>query len=320
MKSRLSVCLMLTLGLSFAFLSGCSSTGTRKAAPTASSTGKYVMKPYARKGGGFYKDDGLPAQIPENIDQIPNASPRPEPLRKAANRPYTVLGRSYTPMTELQPYSEQGIGSWYGTKFNGLKTSNGDTYDMFAMTAAHPTLPLPSYVRVTNLQNNRSVIVRVNDRGPFHDGRVIDLSFTAAYKLGYVDQGSSRVRVDLIIPDGTTGLTYADVSKDALAANEARIDDKTRYGEEIPKPGTYVQMGAFQNGFNAQVLRNHLLRELDWMTPDKVRVYAELPWHRVQVGPFTNRAEAEAVQTKIRDALGGQPHIAVRPERVAGAQ
>lgn len=269
------------------------------------------MKPYPRKGGGFYKDDGLPAQIPENIEQIPNATPRLEPLRNAANRPYTVLGMSFTPMTSLQPFSQQGIGSWYGTKFNGLKTSNGDTYDMFAMTAAHPTLPLPCYVRVTNTQNNRSVIVRVNDRGPFHNGRIIDLSFTAAYKLGYVDQGSSPVRVELIIPDAS-GVTYADLGKDAMAANEARMDDRARYGEETPKPGTYVQMGAFQNGFNAQVLRNHLLRELDWMTPAQVHVYAEPPWHRVQVGPFATRAQADAVQVKIRDALGGQPHITVR--------
>lgn len=318
MKMRAAVYLPLALMLSTGLLSGCSSTGSRK--PVASqANGGYVMKPYARKGGGFYKDDGLPAQIPENIDQIPNATPRLEPLRNAANKPYTVLGMSFTPMTSLQPFSQQGIGSWYGTKFNGLKTSNGDTYDMFAMTAAHPTLPLPSYVRVTNTQNNRSVIVRVNDRGPFHNGRIIDLSFTAAYKLGYVDQGSSPVRVELIIPDAS-GVTYADVSKDALAVNDAKLDDKTRYGEEIPKPGTYVQMGAFQNGFNAQVLRNHLLRELDWMTPDKVHVYAEPPWHRVQVGPFASRAEADAVQAKIRDALGGQPHIAVRPDRIAGAQ
>ena len=293
-------------------LNGCSSTPSRsKPMASAPSSGGYVMKPYPRKGGGFYKDDGLPAQIPENIDQIPNATPRLEPLRNAANKPYTVLGMSFTPMTRLQPFSQQGIGSWYGTKFNGLKTSNGDTYDMFAMTAAHPTLPLPCYVRVTNTQNNRSVIVRVNDRGPFHNGRIIDLSFTAAYKLGYVDQGSSPVRVELIMPDASA-VTYAELSKDALAANDAKIDDKTRYGEEVPKPGTYVQMGAFQNGFNAQVLRNHLLRELDWMTPAQVHVYAEPPWHRVQVGPFATRVQAETVQVKIRDALGGQPHIAVR--------
>jgi len=293
-------------------LNGCSSTPSRsKPMASAPSSGGYVMKPYPRKGGGFYKDDGLPAQIPENIDQIPNATPRLEPLRNAANKPYTVLGMSFTPMTRLQPFSQQGIGSWYGTKFNGLKTSNGDTYDMFAMTAAHPTLPLPCYVRVTNTQNNRSVIVRVNDRGPFHNGRIIDLSFTAAYKLGYVDQGSSPVRVELIMPDASA-VTYAELSKDALAASDAKIDDKTRYGEEVPKPGTYVQMGAFQNGFNAQVLRNHLLRELDWMTPAQVHVYAEPPWHRVQVGPFATRVQAETVQAKIRDALGGQPHIAVR--------
>ena len=312
MKKLLACWIPMATLLGAVLLAGCTSTGSRKPVASAPTSGGYVMKPYARKGGGFYKDDGLPAQIPENIEQIPNATPRLEPLRNAANRPYTVLGMSFTPMTSLQPFSQQGIGSWYGTKFNGLKTSNGDTYDMFAMTAAHPTLPLPCYVRVTNTQNNRSVIVRVNDRGPFHNGRIIDLSFTAAYKLGYVDQGSSPVRVELIIPDAS-GVTYDDARKDALAANEARIDDKTRYGEELAKPGTYVQMGAFQNGFNAQVLRNHLLRELDWMTPEQVHVYAELPWHRVQVGPFANRAQAEAVQNKIRDALGGQPHIAVRP-------
>lgn len=154
--------------------------------------------------------------------------------------------------------------------------------------------------------------MRVNDRGPFHNGRIIDLSFTAAYKLGYVDQGSSPVRVELIMPDAS-GVSYADLSKDAVAINDAKMDDKTRYGEEVPKAGTYVQMGAFQNGFNAQVLRNHLLRELDWMTPAQVHVYAETPWHRVQVGPFASRAQAEVVQAKIREALGGQPHIAVRP-------
>ncbi len=312
MKRYCPSLISLALILLVVQLNGCSSTPSRsKPMASAPSSGGYVMKPYPRKGGGFYKDDGLPAQIPENIDQIPNATPRLEPLRNAANKPYTVLGMSFTPMTRLQPFSQQGIGSWYGTKFNGLKTSNGDTYDMFAMTAAHPTLPLPCYVRVTNTQNNRSVIVRVNDRGPFHNGRIIDLSFTAAYKLGYVDQGSSPVRVELIMPDASA-VTYAELSKDALAANDAKIDDKTRYGEEVPKPGTYVQMGAFQNGFNAQVLRNHLLRELDWMTPAQVHVYAEPPWHRVQVGPFATRVQAETVQVKIRDALGGQPHIAVR--------
>ena len=312
MKRSLIRTLPLAALLSALLLTGCSSSGGRKPVTSASTPGGYVMKPYARKGGGFYKDDGLPAQIPENIEQIPNASPRLEPLRNAANRPYTVLGMSFTPMTRLQPFTQEGIGSWYGTKFNGLKTSNGDTYDMFAMTAAHPTLPLPCYVRVTNTQNNRSVIVRVNDRGPFHNGRIIDLSFTAAYKLGYVDKGSSPVRVELIIPDAS-GVTYADVRQDALAVNEARLEDQARYGEEVPRPGVYVQMGAFQNGFNAQVLKNHLLRELDWMTPAQVHVYAEAPWHRVQVGPFANRAQAEVVQAKIRDALGGQPHIAVRP-------
>ena len=154
----------------------------------------------APQRGGYYKDDGPAANPPANLASIPDAVPRSEPLHKYANRPYEVFGKKYVPLASVQPFSQRGTASWYGKKFHGQKTSSGETYDMYKMTAAHPTLPIPSYVRVTNLSNRRSVVVRVNDRGPFHAGRIIDLSYVAAHKLGYIGAGSAQVEIEAVVP------------------------------------------------------------------------------------------------------------------------
>ena len=148
------------------------------------------------------RDDG-PGAPPGNLDRIGDARPKSEPLNPGANSPYTVLGRKYVPYQSLKPYRQRGIASWYGRKFHGRRTSSGERYDMYAMTAAHTILPIPSYVRVTNLSNGHSVVVRVNDRGPFHAERIIDLSYTAAHKLGFVNAGSAQVEVEAILPRGT---------------------------------------------------------------------------------------------------------------------
>jgi rare lipoprotein A len=153
-----------------------------------------------QRPGGYYKDDGPHANPPTNLASIPDAVPRSEPLHKYANRPYEVFGRKYTPLAAVQPFSQRGLASWYGKKFHGQKTSSGEVYDMYKMTAAHPTLPIPSYVRVTHSGSGKSVVVRVNDRGPFHAGRIIDLSYVAAYKLGYIGAGSAQVEVEAIVP------------------------------------------------------------------------------------------------------------------------
>ena len=152
------------------------------------------------KKGGYYKDDGPEAKPPSNLDAIADATPRPEPLHKWANRPYQAMGKNYTPLTSVQPFKQRGMASWYGKQFHGNKTSSGELYDMYKMTAAHPTLPIPSYVRVTRVSNGKSVIVRVNDRGPFHSSRVIDLSYVAAYKLGYIQAGAAEVTLEAIVP------------------------------------------------------------------------------------------------------------------------
>jgi rare lipoprotein A len=170
--------------------------------PVAKAAANLPVLPPAGSGrGGYYQDDGPGDQPPEGLQAVPDAEPKVEPYSARGNRPYVVFGKTYTPITDNQPLKQRGIGSWYGKKFHGQKTSSGELYDMYKMTAAHPTLPIPSYARVTNLRTGVQVIVRVNDRGPFHSGRIIDLSYTAALKLGYLGKGSSELEVERLLPD-----------------------------------------------------------------------------------------------------------------------
>lgn len=153
-----------------------------------------------KRPGGYYKDDG-PGDAAK-LASIPDAVPRAEPLHRHANRPYEALGKKYVPLTQVGVYQQRGVASWYGKRFHGNPTSSGEKYDMYRMTAAHPILPIPSYARVTNLANGKRVVVRINDRGPFHAGRAIDLSYAAAHRLGYVAQGSAKVEIEQIVPGG----------------------------------------------------------------------------------------------------------------------
>ena len=157
----------------------------------------------APKKGGYYNDDGPHQRPPAGLDGIADATPRAEPLHRYANRPYRVFGKDYRPLAAVQPFRQRGMASWYGKRFHGQRTASGEPYDMYKMTAAHPTLPIPSYARVTNLANGRSVVVRINDRGPFHAGRIIDLSYVAAHRLGYIGAGSAQVQVEAIVPGAT---------------------------------------------------------------------------------------------------------------------
>ncbi len=156
------------------------------------------------KGGGYYDRDGPPEVSPADLALIADAVPRVEAIMPSANRPYVVFGQRYEPMTRRTNFTQNGTASWYGKQFHGRKTSSGEVYDMLAMTAAHPTLPIPSYVRVTNQKNGRQVIVRVNDRGPFLHNRAIDLSYAAATKLGYTASGHTQVSIELLLSEGAT--------------------------------------------------------------------------------------------------------------------
>jgi rare lipoprotein A len=201
-RTTLSTVLSAFIGVHLRFLCVAvvvSITGCATAPPQApQQSGPPAPDPSAF--GKYYKDDGPPDKVPDNLAQAPDAVPRDEPFHKFANRPYTVFGKSYAPVVNKEPTKERGMASWYGRKFHGQKTASGEPYDMFAMTAAHKTLPIPSYARVTNVKNGLSVVVRINDRGPFHGGRVIDLSYAAASRLGFVGAGSGEVEIQSIVP------------------------------------------------------------------------------------------------------------------------
>jgi rare lipoprotein A len=196
--------------LCISVLSACSSVqrspasiedGARNAALSKTPSTVPVLPPAGSGRGGYYQDDGPGDKIPDGLLATPDPEPKVEPYASKGNKPYVVFGKTYVPLTDSRPFKQRGIGSWYGRKFNGQRTSSGEIYDMYKMTAAHPTLPIPSYARVTNLANGKQVIVRVNDRGPFVGNRIIDLSYTAALKLGYLSRGSSELEVERLLPE-----------------------------------------------------------------------------------------------------------------------
>lgn len=321
-------------------LAGCGGQPVRIADPAPGaepvSSGVPSRKPATvvqKRGGAYYKDDGPADEIPDNLDTVPDAQPRLEPLHRFANNPYVVLGKSYVPNTMLKTVRQRGVASWYGKKFHGQKTSIGEIYDMFSMTAAHPTLAIPSYVRVTRVDNGKSVVVRVNDRGPFHANRIIDLSYAAAHRLGYVNDGSTLVEVDALLPTESTSPLYAEIRTPVLPVkprtDQAERDEFERLmaqlavdsasvakTSEIPSAAIesrvlFLQLGAFSSADNAESLRSHLLRELEWLT-EGIQVQSAGSIHRVHLGPYATRADAERVAERIRQALGYKPTFVTR--------
>ena len=256
-----------------------------------------------KRGGGYYQDDGPLDQIPGDLASVPDAIPRHEPPHRFANRPYNVLGRDYVPLAPGTPYRREGIASWYGRKFHGQKTSSGERYDMFGMTAAHPTLPIPSYVRVTRPDTGQSVTVRVNDRGPFLHDRVIDLSYTAAWKLGLIENGSGRVIVTSIAPGATPLPEHAPIQ---LAENKPRAEAATEPPTVLrdieEKSGHYLQLGAFGSRDNAESLRIKLARELGDLG-DKLLIRSSGSLHRLQLGPWSDIAEARKMAEQLKSAF-----------------
>lgn len=249
--------------------------------------------------GGLYKP-GVPDGAPEGVldfEAIPEPVPRAEPLARYGNRsPYTVLGRSYHVLGSAEGYLERGIASWYGTKFHGRATSSLEPYDMYKYTAAHRTLPLPTYVRVTNLDNGRSVVVRVNDRGPFHSDRLIDLSYIAAAKLGMLEAGTAPVEVRALVPGEGPALATAPV-------------------EAVPESGQsesriWLQLGSFRDEDNARRLQRRLreagVRETE---VSRARIDRRTIW-RVRVGPLPGAGIAAEIERLAR--LGFAPATPVR--------
>jgi rare lipoprotein A len=291
-----TLCRRAVLAACALFLAACGTSPTKTSSPSPSSS----LPPIS---GKYYSNDGPGDSPPANLDSIPDAVPKSEPLHRFANRPYTVLGQDFVPATSLRPYKERGIASWYGRKFHGQKTSIGETYDMYAMTAAHPTLPLPSYAKVTSTATGKSVIVRVNDRGPFLHGRVIDLSYAAAHRVGNAGPGSGMVEVEAIIPGETPVLTAA-APLPPVARTEPAPPVPVPAAATAVSPGGYaVQLGAFQNYANARDFLSHVQGQLaDARVEPKVREANGL--YRVYVGPYPDRDEARRVADRITSAFG----------------
>lgn len=285
--------------VSAVLLAGCSSTSAPRAAPGAAGVPPALPAGAAEagsangtlapRGGGYYLDDGpgnlQPAEL-QALLSLPEPVPVAEPLHRWANRPYRVMGNDYRPMTRLEPFVERGVASWYGRRFHGRPTSIGESYDMYGLTAAHPTLPLPSYVRVTNLENARSVIVRVNDRGPFLHGRAIDLSFLAASRLGYVRNGSAQVEVELLHPQAP--------------ASPAAVQPH------------YLQLGAFAAPAGAEAASARLRQQLQWLqVPIEVQPHGSV--YRVWAGPFAQREQATRAGAEVESRTGLRPVLVPAP-------
>jgi rare lipoprotein A len=251
----------------------------------------------ATKSGGYYLDDGPGANPPANLDAIPEPVPKIEPINKYTSRPYTVLGRTYTPYTQLTPYKARGVASWYGKRYHGQKTSSGEIYDMYAMTAAHTILPLPSYARVTNMANGKSVVVRVNDRGPFHEDRLIDLSYVAAQRLGLVGHGSGEVEVEAILPGEEPPPPHAATPEPAPVPRTASVPVSSEAS------GIYVQLGAFSQADNAQAFLGKMRADLLWLS-ESMSIYPDSGLYRVHAGPYSSREKAEGAARRIRQELG----------------
>jgi len=282
--------------------------------------------------GGFYSDDGPIMEVPYDLDALPEPVPQVEPLNRFANKPYSVLGQNYAPLSPMKPFTQQGVASWYGRKFHGKNTASGEPYDMFKLTAAHTTLPIPSYARVTNLENGKSVIVRINDRGPFLKSRVMDMSYAAAYRLGYNNKGSARVQIDAIIPGHDLGpgapalpdvatlatadplLSFADRPDDpppdliTLPADPSPLPAPVSVPVVDAKDGVWLQVAAFGSKPAADAFRAKLAAE--WSNPSaQPAVQNGGNIWRVRIGPFASVTEANQVAGQLGAAYSVRPLI-----------
>lgn len=236
-------------------------------------------------GGGYYKDDG-PPDGSVDLARIPDAVPRHEPLSRTGNNPYEVFGKEYVPLKSARGFEQTGFASWYGKKFHGKRTSSGDPYDMFAMTAAHPTLPLPTWVRVYNHANGRAVVVKVNDRGPFLKNRIIDLSYAAATRLDIVNHGTSRVTIAAVFPAEGAGAEPSD----------SQAGGSWQY---------FIQVGAYSERFNAVNMRDRLsLLGFSVYPASNSDIPGRNGLFIVKIGPYASRSEARRALQSVHDKTG----------------
>ena len=289
------------------------------------------------------QQDGPPLSVPPNLADLPDVVPQVEPIRQGGpNKPYVVLGQTYEPLQGDVEWNEQGGASWYGNKFHGRRTASGELYSMFGLTAAHKTLPIPSYVRVRNVRNGKQVIVRVNDRGPFHAGRVIDLSYAAAARLDIVNHGVGQVEI--------SRLTFDEIRSGAWQRGTVLDQDASRVATQpsptdvpapgavangrLPQPGVpasqpvpdqvaaarahtpaargfWVQLAALSRRDSVDKLQQRIADQLTGLLP-LLAVFHESPHYKLQAGPFASRHEAQQAARQVRETLQLQPMVIER--------
>ncbi len=277
-------------------IAACSTTPTHPGHPTSPSGNT----------GGYLAGDGPGAQDAATLASVPDAVPRAEPLNRYANRPYEALGVRYEPLAAVGTYKERGIASWYGKKFHGQRTSSGEVYDMYGMTAAHKTLPIPSYARVTNLSNGRSVIVRVNDRGPFVRGRIMDVSYAAAYRLGIIGSGSGEVEVESLAPghDSPPPVVAQPIQME-VPRTEPIVPAVN------PTHGVYLQLGSFRSPQGAESFLAHMREELNGVGK-RLMLSTSGGLSRVHLGPYRTAEEARASASQLESRLGFKPFVSIQ--------
>lgn len=276
----------------------------------------------ARRGGGYYLDDGPDANPPANLDAVPDAVPKIEPFAPSNSKPYMVFGKTYTPDVSGGPYKKQGRASWYGKKFHGNSTANGERYNMYGMTAAHPTLPLPSYARVTRVSNGKSVVVRVNDRGPFLNDRVIDLSYVAAYKLGMLGPGSAEVVVERITPDQIRNWQSTPATMNVAAASNPPVQP-VAVTQSVA--ATTPPIEPTQASYGSDTTAPLALAAASIPTPVAARpnVSAPVPPPAVpgsmylQLGAFSDASKAQALAARVSSQIPADLGASVRVEQTA---
>jgi rare lipoprotein A len=272
--------------------------------------------------GGYYLDDGPGEHPPAGLQEVPDAIVRAEPMSKYANRPYVVFGKTYTPMAADAAFSQRGMASWYGKKFHGQRTSSGEIYDMYKMSAAHPTLPIPSYARITSLSSGQQVIVRINDRGPFHASRIVDVSYTAALKLGLLGKGSHEVELERLLPGDSVRIAAAappaTVTTQPVVA--PMLEDRTSAAVDAPAvvtpvakatDGYYLQLGAYSRPDRAAEVREKLLVT---GVLEMVEVVQSGFVHRLYGGPFASREAALKVAKMLPASLVIKPIVVRRSD------
>lgn len=241
--------------------------------------------------------DGAPSVTPD-VSKIPDAVPRHEPRSKYGNpASYEVFGKRYYTLASSENYVERGKASWYGTKFHGRRTSSGEPYDMYAMTAAHKTLPLPSYAEVTNLENGRKVVVKINDRGPFHDDRLIDLSYSAATKLGIIDKGTGTVEVRAI---NTKNVVAAAPQKTEVVANVTPTSNSlAEQGSTMAKVALFLQVGAFSTLSRAEQIKQQVQQQIEESVFISAIERSPTPLYRVRVGPLESVEYGDRIASRL---------------------